>query len=831
MSTRRGVEATSLVTKRDEVLIEGGDSDGDVEIDLDFTPAKRVGTQSPARGTSSPQSAVKLQRNAAGDLVSPRGGRPWLKSTHSAGSKARGKASETAPRKERHFAMIEADEERLERALTTNAGVAAGERMYYLAMKRRQRSVSQQQSDAGKSPTADKECTFHPSLSSGTVRLIEDTGGYRPPCERFDAQELRLAKARLMQQHANQQTTSIDCTFTPLVDSVSQALVKRSRSVSRSRSEERCAGPRLFDEGMKRLQHQKFMATQIKLMEDEERVGGLLRLGKGDADAVSRRLHKWQQQKDHDIELLRHEEVLSWRPQRSRSCDDQAFFNRLYAPPVAESPKRPPSAASPGKVAGSGRKRVGHNDPNTASPERLHVSDRSRLLASELQKIRFRALFAKYAPSAATDGTVTVELVRDQVKKLFPHDSGVADALSHFKLGEPISRNAFVAALCAYERRYGPQRWGRMEHHRLHEEDSDDDLHGATSGRPRRAGRPQISAHTQELVAHRGRSGKPIFEQLLERGKESEKRKHERQQEVIKEQSKELTFWPAITGGGKNTTSARGATHRQRSSSAPRTPTTPVTSVWRGGGGSLNVSLEHSDAGVRSTPNHATQRHHPRNGVWRDTASNCDEVDDLLRSIDEQLLTAVAPPGASTVPSRCSAPISPLRGEDAFNRLDLSHLQPPRPDRPSASALPQAASHIRSMDAVLNTRSPLRHVDWNQSAGSRSVLTTGGGLLRTPPSTKTPLRGSSSTTPSPRPQRTVPSFAADADSMLDHIYCDVSIEKRYSHVQQQWSPPARRGATRGGARATTKTEATRPSQTLKENRAIVVEGRSRKAFR
>lgn len=829
---RRGVEATSLVTNRDEVLIEEGDSDAEgVEIDLDMTPAKRAGTQSPNRSNASPpHSAIKLQRNAAGDLVSPRGGRPWLKTTQSVGSKARGKASEAPPRKERHFAMIEADEERLERALTKNAGIAAGERMYYLAMKRRQRSVSQQQAETDKSPKVDKECTFHPALSSGTVRLIDDTGGYRPPCERFDAQELRLAKSRLIQQHANMQTLSSDCTFTPAVDSVSQALVKRSRSASRSRGEER-AGPRLFDEGMKRLQHQKFMATQIKLMEDEERVGGLLRLGKGDADAVSRRLHQWQVKKDHDIELLRHEEVLSWRPQRSRSCDDQAFFTRLHAPPT-ESP-RPARAASPSKVAPGSKKRGGHQDAHTvASPDKeIRVSERSRQLAGELQKIRFRALFAKYVPSASPDGTVTVELVRDQVKKLFPHDAGIADALSHFKLGEQISRNAFVAALCAYERRFGPQRWGRMEHHRLQEEDSDDDV------RPRRVtGRPQISTHTQELVAHRGRNGKPIFDQLLERGKESEKRKQQRQQEVLQEQAKELTFWPSISGGRSvagTSQRAHGPT-KQRSASAPRTPTTPVaaSNAIRSGVASLNVSVEHhSDSGARSTPYRAfgsadTRRHAPRD--WRDNASKCDEVDDLLRSIDEQLLTGGAPPaGLTTAPSRCDAPISPFRGEEAFSRLDLSvhesqlHRQATGARRSSPSRLPTSPSVTThgKMDSLLNTRTPLRKVDWNQSLGGRNTAhNISGSSLRTPPST-------SKRSPPPPPK--IASFAADADDLLDLIYCDVSIEKRYTHVQQHWSPLKQQ---RGG-RTTATTVTKRHTQLLKENRAIVVEGRSRKAFR
>lgn len=756
------VSLTSLVTKPHDIPVES-DSDADVaEIDLDLTPQKQSSPNGAAAlRARSPDTKERRASPGRGD------GRVWTKTTHSVKSKSRMKASNVVPRKERHYAMIEADEERLERALTTNAGVIAGERMYHLAqLQQRMRSASQKPAvDCGQngspSKKEEKECTFRPALSSGTVRLIEDSGAYRAPCDRFDAQELRLAKARLIQQHANYRVETAECTFKPSVDSVSEALVRRSRSATREPGK---AGSRLFDEGRRRLQQQKLIATHIKVLEDQERIGGLLRLGKGDADAVSRRLQMWQQQKDHDIELLRHEEVLSWRPRRARSCDDQAFFSRLHAPPANVGS---PIASTTGGVPLSARVR-GSAQQNAPSDAAVRVSDRSKQLADELQKIRFRALFAKYVPSGSPDGCVALELVREQVRKLFPHDAGVVDALSHFKPNEPIRREVFVAALCAYERRYGPQSWGRMEHHRLQEEDSDDDID--LHGRRRRPGQPRISAFSEELTARRNRS-KPIFEQLIERGKEAEKRRAAKQKELLDEQSRDLTFHPTIHRSSSLTTE-----RRPRPKEEHRPPTTVSNEGFQTPPlfpGSLNVSLEAANPdGPMGTPR-------PTSIGGRQTACS-DEVDELLRSIDDQLVGTRA-----SDQSRCFAPISP-RGRPCDAELSHSFLTQSR--GPSPAPLPHKAS--QSTD---NGRTPLRKVDWNQSSTPsfhQRQLLFGTATTGTPPSSRKRLMATSPRhSPGSGSRRVVPSFAASADSMLDNIYCEVSVEKRYTQVQQHWSPP------------------------------------------
>jgi hypothetical protein len=200
------ISTTSLVTKRDDIPIES-DSESDVaEIDLDVTPAKSVA----ARHTNCSRGTDELTPKRVG------GGGLLHKLTESVKSKSRGKAIHAPRRKERHYAMIEADEERLARALTRDTGVAAGERMHQMAMtQQKRRSASQQPTTKNNNGegSPDKECTFHPVLSCGTVRLIDDSGAYRPPSERFDAQELRLAKARLIQQHANHRISTAECTF------------------------------------------------------------------------------------------------------------------------------------------------------------------------------------------------------------------------------------------------------------------------------------------------------------------------------------------------------------------------------------------------------------------------------------------------------------------------------------------------------------------------------------------------------------------------------------------------------------------------------------------
>ena len=342
---------------------------------------------------------------------------------------------------------VDEEAERLHRAaVLSKSGVEAGKRLYIHAKfheKKKQELALKEQEKKDIKAVAD--CTFKPSLSSGTVDVMRSDPMYKAPSDRFNAMEQRKARSLLEKAHAEHVRQMKECTFRPSVTSASVALVQRARSSSATRS--RSVGERLHQESDLRAVRRKVLEDHIKDSERQEVIGGFEMPVKQCQHAAERLVH-WQQQRNRNIELLKEEQL---RQQMLREAADdpattadlQAVLHRL---------------ASGKKCEGA------QGDVDHASGPR--VSARTELLAEQLRELRFRALFCKYA-SAGCDH-VSLGSVERQVTTLFPHDEGIPKAL-RLRLGPSataeiaITRELFVQSLVQFEKKYGPQKWGRLE--------------------------------------------------------------------------------------------------------------------------------------------------------------------------------------------------------------------------------------------------------------------------------------------------------------------------------------------------------------------------------
>jgi hypothetical protein len=583
-----------------------------------------------------------------------------LAAKHTVSTKQKTHAAPTVGPKAPHPADEEA--ERLHKAAVSSAGVEIGNRLFtfaaYHGKKREELSkkVAEQREEK-----AIAGCSFKPSLSSGTLEVLKTAPQYKPPCERFDAMEQRKARSRLEKAHAEHLRQTKECTFKPAVTPASAALAIRARSSSGARN--RSVAERLHYESELRKMRRQVLDDHVHDAEQEEVIGGFEMPVQQCLDAADRLL-RWKQLRDRNLELLQEEQLRqqTLREDTEAKADIQAVLYRLT----------------------SNYNKKGDEDATVLSPpdphedgQTLKVSAKSAILAKQLRELRFRALFSKFARAGET--TVSLASIERQ------DDEGVLRALLP---RPPGSRNAvdceeFVRCLVAFERKFGPQGWGRTAQQTSTEHKAEEQrFHPSIS----KASRELASKRRPRTVSADGKAVQ-IHDVLAAQARLRDERLDAARREAYERVRDKCSFQPHINAAPPSshrrsltTTPTRSSSGSRIAQVAPATPPQPVPS--------------------RRSPSR-----------------------DIVEEINSRLLAVTAPsPFRASAVSPASSARTPLRSKQ---------VTPDVSQRSSATKRPATPGHLAS---YVRTPPPKMHVDpaaaEEFAAIYRNVTASRGGLAR-----------------------------------------------------------------------------------------------------